>query len=123
MTIATPVPTEMEFRQKSHLLSLSFDDGKHFEFSYEFLRVYSPSAEVRGHGVGQETLQVGKADISIEKVSPIGSYAVQLHFDDGHDTGIYSWEWLHYLGENQAQLWQDYLDELEKAGQKRTPSH
>lgn len=119
----TSTPTEMEFRQKSRLLSLTFDDGKHFEFSYEFLRVYSPSAEVRGHGVGQETLQVGKADVSIEKVSPIGSYAVQLHFDDGHDTGIYSWEWLHYLGENQAQLWQDYLDELEKAGQKRAPSH
>ncbi|MEZ5671722.1 MAG: DUF971 domain-containing protein [Thiotrichaceae bacterium] len=119
----TSTPTGMEFRQKSRLLSLTFDDGKHFEFSYEFLRVYSPSAEVRGHGVGQETLQVGKADVSIEKVSPIGSYAVQLHFDDGHDTGIYSWEWLHYLGENQAQLWQDYLDELEKAGQKRAPSH
>jgi len=121
MTIATP--TEMEFRQKSRVLSLTFDDGKHFELSYEFLRVYSPSAEVRGHGVGQETLQVGKADVAIEKVSPIGTYAVQLHFDDGHDTGIYSWEWLHYLGENHAQLWQDYLDNLEKAGQKRTPSN
>jgi DUF971 family protein len=121
MTIA--IPTEMEFRQKSRILSLTFDDGKHFELSYEFLRVYSPSAEVRGHGVGQETLQVGKADVAIEKVSPIGTYAVQLHFDDGHDTGIYSWEWLHYLGENHAQLWQDYLDNLEKAGQKRTPSN
>lgn len=121
MTIATP--TEMEFRQKSRVLNLTFDDGKHFELSYEFLRVYSPSAEVRGHGVGQETLQVGKADIMIEQVSPIGTYAVQLHFDDGHDTGIYSWEWLHYLGENQAQLWQEYLDKLEKAGQKRTPSN
>jgi DUF971 family protein len=121
MTIATP--TEMEFRQKSRVLSLTFDDGKHFELSYEFLRVYSPSAEVRGHGVGQETLQVGKADVAIEKVSPIGTYAVQLHFDDGHDTGIYSWEWLHYLGVNHAQLWQEYLDKLEKAGQKRTPSN
>jgi DUF971 family protein len=120
MTIATP--TEMEFRQKSRVLSLTFDDGKHFELSYEFLRVYSPSAEVRGHGVGQETLQVGKADVAIEKVSPIGTYAVQLHFDDGHDTGIYSWEWLHYLGVNHTQLWQEYLDKLEKAGQKRTPS-
>jgi DUF971 family protein len=118
--MAMVIPTEMEFRQKSRVLSITFDDGKHFELTYEFLRVYSPSAEVRGHGVGQETLQVGKADVNIENVSPIGTYAVQLHFDDNHDTGIYSWEWLHYLGENHEQLWQEYLEKLTHAGQKRT---
>jgi DUF971 family protein len=122
MTKTTPIPTEINLHQKSRLLELTFDDGEHFELSYEYLRVFSPSAEVRGHGAGQETLQVGKADVNIDKVEPVGNYAIVLHFDDGHNTGIYSWEWLYHIGKNHDTLWPEYLDNLEKAGQKRAPS-
>jgi len=86
------------------------------------LRVYSPSAEVRGHSEEQAVLQVGKADVEIQAIEPVGSYAVQLHFDDGHNTGIYSWDWLYKLGKDQNQLWAEYLDKMEKAGAKREPS-
>jgi len=116
-----PVPTEMEFQQKSRQLDITFEDGEHFELSYEFLRVYSPSAEVRGHTPEDEVLQYGKAGVNVEHVEPIGTYAVALRFDDGHDTGIYSWEWLHYLGTNQEKLWNEYLLKLEIAGKKRFP--
>jgi len=122
MTKTIPIPTEINLHQKSGLLELTFDDGEHFELSCEYLRVYSPSAEVRGHGEGQETLQVGKADVKIDKIEPVGNYAIVLHFDDGHNTGIYSWEWLYNIGKNHDSLWQQYLDNLEKAGQKRAPS-
>jgi DUF971 family protein len=118
-----PIPTEINFHQQSRKLETTFNDGEHFEWTCEFLRVYSPSAEVRGHAPGEEVLQVGKADVNIEKIEPIGTYAIRLHFDDGHDTGIYSWDWLYYLGKNQEPLWQEYLEKLEQAGQKRTPTN
>ncbi len=121
MTKNTPIPTEINLRQKSRLLEIAFDDGEHFEFTCEYLRVYSPSAEVRGHAPGQEVLQVGKADVNIEQIESVGAYAIRLYFDDGHDTGIYSWDWLHYLGKNQDKLWQEYLDKLAATGQKRSP--
>ena len=117
-----PTPTEINLHQKSRLLEITFDDGEHFELTCEYLRVYSPSAEVRGHAPGDEVLQVGKADVNIEKIEPVGTYAIVLRFDDGHDTGIYSWDWLYHLGKNHDKLWQTYLDKLEKAGQKRAPT-
>ncbi len=120
--MTTSIPTEINLHQKSRFLELTFDTGEHFELSCEYLRVYSPSAEVQGHGPGEETLQVGKADVNIEKIEPVGIYAIQLCFDDGHDTGLYSWEWLYFLAKNKEKLWQEYLDKLEKAGQKRAPS-
>jgi DUF971 family protein len=115
----TPIPTEIKLHQKSHLMEISFSDGRHFSLSYEFLRVYSPSAEVRGHGPGQEVLQVGKKDVEIKHIEPVGSYAVQPVFSDGHDTGIYSWDYLYRLGENQEQLWGEYLQRMEAAGASR----
>jgi DUF971 family protein len=115
----TPIPTEIKLHQKSRLMEISFSDGRHFSLSYEFLRVYSPSAEVRGHGPGQEVLQVGKKDVEIKHIEPVGSYAVQPVFSDGHDTGIYSWDYLYRLGENQEQLWGEYLQRMEAAGASR----
>ncbi len=114
-------PTDIKLHQKSRLLEVTFDDGSHFRFPCEYLRVYSPSAEVRGHGPGQEVLQVGKENVNITQIEPVGSYAVCLYFDDGHNTGIYSWEWLHHLGVEQDRLWKQYLERLEKAGHKRKP--
>lgn len=114
-----PRPTEIKLHQKSRVLEVAFDDGAHFNLSCEYLRVYSPSAEVRGHGPGQEVLQVGKEDVNISAIDPVGSYAVRLHFDDGHNTGLYSWNLLHELGIHQTERWQTYLDRLEKAGHQR----
>ena len=114
-----PTPTEIKLHQKSRVLEVSFSDGSRFELSYEFLRVYSPSAEVRGHGPGQEVLQVGKKDVDILSLEPVGSYAVQPHFSDGHSTGIYSWDYLYDLGTNRQSLWQTYLKRLEAAGARR----
>lgn len=114
-----PRPTEIRLRTKSRVLEVAFDDGTRFELPFEFLRVYSPSAEVRGHGPGQETLQVGKKDVTIDEVEPIGHYAIRPKFSDGHDTGIYSWEYLHDLCVRQDALWQDYLDRLAAAGASR----
>lgn len=119
----TPIPTEIELHQKTRVLEVTFNTGEHFELTCEYLRVFSPSAEVRGHGEGQEVLQVGKADVNIDKIESVGNYAIQLYFDDGHDTGIYSWDWLYHLGKNHDKLWQDYLDKMEKAGQKRAPTN
>jgi DUF971 family protein len=116
-----PTPTEMEFRQKSRVLSITFNEDEYFELPYEYLRVYSPSAEVRGHAPGDEVLQYGKKGVNIEHIEPVGTYAVSLHFDDGHNTGIYSWDWLYHLGKNHIQLWQEYLAKLEQAGKKREP--
>ena len=116
-----PTPTEIKLHQKSRVLEVSFSDGSRFELPYEFLRVYSPSAEVRGHGPGQEILQIGKKDVDILSLEPVGSYAVQPHFSDGHGTGIYSWDYLYELGEKQASNWKSYLARLEQAGKGREP--
>jgi DUF971 family protein len=112
-------PTELNLHRQSRVLEISFDDGSHFNFPCEFLRVYSPSAEVQGHGPGQGTLQVGKEDVNIDQIEPVGHYAICLHFDDEHNTGIYSWEYLYNLGKNQEGLWQEYVAALEQAGHKR----
>ena len=122
MAKITPIPNEINLHQQSRVLELKFEQGEHFQLSAEFLRVYSPSAEVRGHGPGEEVLQVGKADVNIEQIEPVGNYAIRLHFDDGHDSGIYSWDWLYYLGKEYSVLWQQYLDKLAQAGQKRAAS-
>lgn len=115
----TPLPTEIKLHQMSRMLELTFNDGKNFQLSCEFLRVYSPSAEVRGHGPGQETLQVGKKNVDIKAIEAVGNYAVLLAFSDGHNTGIYSWDILYDYGVKQAEMWQDYLQRLEKAGASR----
>lgn len=117
----SPRPTEIKLHQKSRKMEIAFSDGSQFELSYELLRVYSPSAEVRGHGPGQEVLQAGKHDVDILSVEPSGSYAVQPAFSDGHDTGIYSWDYLYWLGKNREKLWQEYLQRLEQAGASREP--
>ena len=114
-----PIPTEIKLHQASRAMELSFADGTSFRLSYEFLRVNSPSAEVRGHGPGQETLQVGKREVTIAEVEPVGHYAIRPKFSDGHDTGIYSWEYLHDLGTRQQELWQRYLARLAAAGASR----
>jgi len=115
----TPHPTEIKLHQQSHLLEVAFADGKAFKLPCEFLRVYSPSAEVRGHGPGQEVLQTGKKNVTINAIEPVGHYAIQLKFSDGHDTGIYSWDLLYDFGIRQDELWQAYLDRMEKAGASR----
>jgi DUF971 family protein len=114
-------PTEIKLHQKSRQMEISFANGKRFKLSYEFLRVYSPSAEVRGHGPGQEVLQVGKKNVEITAIEPVGSYAVQPRFSDGHDTGLYSWDYLYELGLDRDQLWQQYLQRMQAAGASREP--
>jgi DUF971 family protein len=118
----TPHPTELKLHQASHALEITFSDGRTFRMPYEFLRVYSPSAEVRGHGPGQEVLQVGKREVAIKEVEPIGHYAIRPSFSDGHDTGIYSWDYLYELGIGQDDLWQRYLDRMTEAGASREPA-
>ena len=117
---ATPQgPTEIKLHQTSKILELTFRNGSSFRPPYEFLRVYSPSAEVRGHGPGQETLQTGKVSVGIADVEPVGHYAIRPSFSDGHSTGIYSWDYLYDLGVRQSELWQRYLDRLAAAGARR----
>lgn len=111
-----PLPTDIKLHQKSKALEVTFDNGESFTLSCEFLRVYSQSAEVTGHGPGQEVLQLDKQDVNIENITPVGNYAVKLHFDDGHDTGIYTWERLYDLGQNQQDYWVDYLRRVMRAG-------
>jgi len=113
------IPTEITLHQQSRTLEIAFDDGAHYTLPAEFLRVHSPSAEVRGHGKGQETLQVGKRNVAISGIEPVGQYALQISFDDGHDTGLFSWEYLHELGRYQDAMWHDYLTKLEAAGASR----
>jgi DUF971 family protein len=113
---AARTPREIKLRRQSRVLDVSFDDGARFELPFEYLRVYSPSAEVRGHGPGQETLQLGKHDVEVRSVDPVGHYAVRLVFDDGHDTGLYTWGYLYELGATRAEKWQRYLDRLAKLG-------
>jgi DUF971 family protein len=112
-------PSEIKLHQKSRVFEIAFDDGHSFRLPYELLRVYSPSAEVRGHGPGQEVLQTGKREVEIRSLEPVGSYAVQPVFSDGHSTGIYSWEYLYELGQNQERLWAQYLERLAAAGASR----
>jgi DUF971 family protein len=108
--------TGIKLRRQSRVLEVTFDDGQTFSLPFEYLRVYSPSAEVRGHGPGQETLQLGKHEVQVVRVEPIGNYAVRLDFDDGHNTGLYTWAYLHELGTTHAAKWQQYLDRLQKLG-------
>src|SRR3954465_9219545 len=110
------IPTEIKLHQKSRVMEILFADGREFRLPYEFLRVYSPSAEVKGHGPGQEVLQTGKREVEIRSLEPIGAYAVQPVFSDGHNTGLYSWDYLYELGTGQDKLWQTYLRRLEQAG-------
>lgn len=118
---STPRPTGITLHRASRRLEIAFDDGRSFALPFEFLRVYSPSAEVRGHGVGQEVLQVGKKDVDLVNVQPVGHYALKLCFSDGHDSGLYSWDYLYKLGEQHEPLWQDYLARLQAAGASRDP--
>ena len=113
-----PIPTELKLQQADRQLVVSFDTGETFVLPCEYLRVYSQSAEVTGHAPDQAVLQVGKQAVNIEAITPVGNYAVKLHFDDGHDSGIYTWEWLYQLGKHQTEYWQDYLDRLAKAGHR-----
>jgi DUF971 family protein len=119
---ASPRPTEITLHSESRVLEIAFSDGRTFRLPYEFLRVHSPSAEVRGHGPGQEVLQVGKRDVTIESADTVGHYALQPTFSDGHNTGIYSWDLLYQLGLNQDSLWAQYLERLQAAGASREPS-
>jgi DUF971 family protein len=112
-------PTGITLHQESRQLQISFDDEKTFNLPYEYLRVYSPSAEVKGHFPGEEILQVGKREVGIKDVSPSGSYAINIFFDDGHETGIYTWEYLHFLGLNQLKFWEAYLQKMGAAGESR----
>ncbi|MEW5770833.1 MAG: DUF971 domain-containing protein [Pseudomonadota bacterium] len=121
LTQSTPIPTEIKLHKQSRILEVAFNDGKRFELPCEYLRVFSPSAEVRGHGPGQETLQVGKKDVEINNIEPVGQYAVVLVFSDGHDSGIYSWDYLYDLGMEQEHYWNSYLRRLEEAGESREP--
>jgi len=114
-----PKPTDIKLHQNSRILEVAFDDGKTFNLSVEYLRVNSPSAEVQGHGPGQEVLQIGKQNVNITKIEMVGNYAIQPSFDDNHDTGIFSWETLYNLGENYEENWANYLQRLKDAGKER----
>ena len=114
---ATPV--EIRLRKASRVVAVQFDDGRSYDLPFEYLRVFSPSAEVKGHGPGQEVLQTGKENVRVTSIEPIGHYAIRLVFDDGHDTGLYTWKYLQELGEKQVDNWQSYLDRLEAAGYAR----
>lgn len=115
----TPIPTEIKLHQKSHKLELAYASGEHYELSCEFLRVFTPSAEARGHGPGQETLQTGKRNVEISRIEPVGTYALRLIFSDGHDSGLYSWDLLYNLGQHQDELWGDYLKLIDARGLSR----
>ena len=117
--MSKPIPTELNLHRQSRVLEITFADSAKFNLPCEYLRVFSPSAEVRGHGPGQEVLQVGKEDVNIDKIEPVGNYAVCLHFDDEHNTGIYSWDYLYELGTQHEANWRRYLQALEKAGHRR----
>mgnify|MGYP000899033555 FL=1 len=116
------IPSEINLNQADSLLHLHYADGNSYALPFEYLRVLSPSAEVRGHGQGQAVLQTGKKYVTITDISPVGHYALKLVFDDGHDSGLYTWDYLAELGQNQAQYWADYLAQLNQAGKTREPS-
>lgn len=115
----TPTPQDITVHSASRVLEVVFSDGANFRIPFELMRVYSPSAEVQGHGPGQETLQTGKRDVTLVALEPVGNYAVQPTFSDGHDSGIYAWDYLYFLGSQQAELWNDYLQRLQAAGVDR----
>lgn len=117
-----PIPTELNLHRESKVLEVTFDDGSNFKLPCEYLRVYSPSAEVQGHTADQAVLQVGKENVNIDRIEPVGNYAVCLYFDDEHNTGIYSWETLYRLGANYDAFWADYLRRLEEAGHTHKPA-
>lgn len=119
LTPPTPAPTALTVHQHSRVLEVAFDDGAHFRIPFELMRIYSPSAEVQGHGPGQEVLQTGKREVSVSDITAVGHYAVQPRFSDGHDTGIFSWDYLYKLGVEQTQLWQRYEARLQVAGVDR----
>jgi len=121
MTDACPKPKEIRLHSKSKELELVYSQDQRYSLTCEFLRVFSPSAEVRGHGAGQEVLQTGKANVAITSIKPVGNYALQLVFDDGHDTGLYSFSYLHQLCTDQADMWSSYLAQLKNAGASRDP--
>jgi DUF971 family protein len=118
---STKTPTEIKLHQTSRILEVSFEGGERFELTYEFLRVFTPSAEARGHGPGQEVLQVGKRDVRIDRIEAVGNYAIRPVFSDGHDSGLYSWDLLYNLAVNRDHLWQAYLDRLEQEHASRDP--
>ena len=115
----TPTPQDITVHSASRVLEVSFSDGQQFRIPFELMRVYSPSAEVQGHGPGQEVLQTGKRQVGLLALEPVGNYAVQPTFDDGHDSGIFSWDYLYFLGSRQAELWADYEARLQAAGASR----
>ncbi|HEY5734904.1 MAG TPA: DUF971 domain-containing protein [Gammaproteobacteria bacterium] len=117
-----PIPTEINYDGATRVLKVSFDDGKSFDMTAEYLRVFSPSAEVQGHSPNSAKLEFGKENVKIDKIEPTGNYAVTIFFDDGHDSGIFSWTWLYGLGANQEANWQEYLDRLKAAGKERKPA-
>ena len=119
LTTGSPTPEALTVHAKSKMLEVSFSDGASFHIPFELMRIYSPSAEVQGHGPGQEVLQTGKRDVGLLGLEPIGNYAVQPSFTDGHDTGLFTWDYLYFLGSQQAQLWQDYEARLAAAGMQR----
>lgn len=119
MSDNSPNPVSIKLHQKSRLLEIEYDDGARFELACEYLRVFSPSADVKGHGPGQEVLQLGKENVNINEIEPVGNYAIKLIFDDGHNTGLYTWSYLYELGESQEDYWADYLIALKQAGHVR----
>ena len=119
LTPGTPTPTDITVHGASRVLEVAFSDGARFRIPFELMRVYSPSAEVQGHGPGQETLQTGKRLVTLESLDPVGNYAVQPRFSDGHDTGIYTWDYLYFLGSQEARLWQEYEARLQAAQVQR----
>lgn len=116
-----PRPTDITLHQSSRVLQITFDDGYECKLSCEYLRISSPSAEVQGHGPGQEVLQSGKQDVGINALDPSGNYALKIHFDDGHNSGLFTWDYLYGLGKHYEQNWQNYLNKLEAAGESRKP--
>ena len=115
----TPIPSEIKLHQKSRRLELIYESGETYSLDFEYLRVYTPSAEARGHGPGQETLQTGKRLVDIDNIEPVGTYALRFVFSDGHDSGLYSWDLLYNLGQHREELWQEYLKQLETQGLSR----
>jgi DUF971 family protein len=115
----SPTPQDLTVHSQSRVLQISFSDGEDFRIPFELMRIYSPSAEVQGHGPGQEVLQTGKRLVDLDALDPVGNYAVQPRFSDGHDTGIFSWDYLYFLGKEQDRLWRDYEKRLQEAGRER----
>ena len=118
--VTAPLPSTINLLKESRILKLVYEDQSEFEFSFEFLRVHSPSADVKGHGPNDAVLQVGKENVDIREIEPVGNYAIRLRFDDGHETGLYSWSYLYELGINRDMYWQDYLQRLKEAGHKHS---